>query len=260
MKKFFSWGLASVLALSLFTSSFAASSRSSSSSSSSRSSGSSFGGSSSRSSSGSSFGSSSSSKSSGSTWGSSTKSSGSTSSGSTWGSSKSSSPQSSGSTWGSSSSTKSPSSPKMSSADSALKAKATSTGVSYKSKDEAIATFRKENAVKYNTTFVKEPSIRPTYVPRTTIIGGVNHTVIYDTRYHGYGWYVGPIWYPYSPLQDAAMMSILMANNGYHTSPNGVVYRDNTTVVYHSDGWLVFWVILSIALVGGAFAIYFYRF
>jgi hypothetical protein len=115
--------------------------------------------------------------------------------------------------------------------DTAVQRKAATTGVAYKSKDEAVNAFRKNNADKYPTKFASEPVSRPSYVPKTTIVNGSTHTIIYDRGHGGYGYFIGPVWYPYSPMYDVAMVSMLMANSGPHyhyvSTPSG----GSTTIV-----------------------------
>jgi hypothetical protein len=228
----------------------------------------------SRSSSSSSRSSSSSSRSSGSSsgsWGSSSKStpapSKSSSSSSSWGSSsKPSAPATTtkpSSSWGSSTkapvsattpssssfanSTKSSATPARSSVDSAAYQKAVQNGTAYKSKSEAQTAFVSKNADKYPTRFASEPKARPSYVPTTTVVNGQSHTVVYNSSYGGYGYYgAGGIWYHYSPLSDAIMLSALMSHSGYHYP---VYTGGGTTVV--SNGMSGFGIFMAVLIVLG---------
>lgn len=202
--------------------------------------------SSSKSSSGSSF----SKSSSGSSWGSSSKSSSpsysspsksSGSSGSSWGSSSSSKNSSSSSSptggWGSSDETSSSASsyksgttdnysgkpspaptkiPKRSAVDEAAYAKASKSGTAFTSRTEAITSFQNKYKTTYVNSFTVEPSIRPSHIPSTYLVGGVSYPIVYGSAYHGYGYYIGSTWYAYDVFRDAAMLSILMNNQGYY--------------------------------------------
>jgi hypothetical protein len=141
------------------------------------------------------------------------------------------------------------SAPQKSAVDVAAQRKAISTGTAYKSKAQAIASFKSQNANKYPTKYAVEPTIRPSHIPRTTIVGGSTHVVVYNRGFGGYGYFIGPIWYPYYPLADAAMLGVLMANSGHAYS-----YPVGNTTVYRSDidGWCVLWTIIGIFGVAAA--------
>jgi len=164
---------------------------SSSSSSIRSSSSSSWSSSSSKSSGGLSWGSSSSSAPSKSSWGSSSSSASTpnkSSGGSSWNSSSSSdsTPKPSSSSWGSSS-TPNNKSYGSSSTDRALASKTVMTPKAQRS--DIVNNFKTQNATKYTTTFVTEPTIRPAYVPQVYYVGGMNRTVYYDYNHGGYGYW-----------------------------------------------------------------------
>ena len=54
---------------------------------------------------------------------------------------------------------------------------------------DIVSNFKTQNATKYTTTFVSEPTIRPTYVPQVYYVGGMNRTVYYDYNHGGYGYW-----------------------------------------------------------------------
>ena len=110
----------------------------------------------------------------------------------------------------------------MSSADKALYNRAKQSGTVFKSRDEAAASFKKQYAEEFKTTFAKEPTVRPVYIPQTySDAPGHSATVTYNPRYGGYGYWTGGgpdlgTWIMYDLLSDAAMSQRVYAQKGYH--------------------------------------------
>ena len=110
----------------------------------------------------------------------------------------------------------------MSSADKALYDRAKQSGTVFKSRDEAAASFKKQYAEEFKTTFTKEPPVRPTYIPQTySDTSGHSTTVIYNPKYGGYGYWSGGgpdlgTWMMYDILSDAAMSQRVYAQKGYY--------------------------------------------
>jgi hypothetical protein len=94
-------------------------------------------------------------------------------------------------------------------------------GTTFRTKNEAVQSFRNQYASKYTTTFTTRPSVRPSYIPDYyTISGGPRVHVIYDYGHHGYGYYYGGRWTTYDPFMDALVLSTLMNQNNYYVDPN----------------------------------------
>lgn len=97
--------------------------------------------------------------------------------------------------------------------------RAASQGTAFKTRDEAVARYRADNASKYKTDFATEPATRPSYVPTTTTVNGSNYNVEYNRDRGGYG-YNGPSgWSSYNPLMDVLILSALMDNDNYVVVP-----------------------------------------
>lgn len=180
---------------------------------------------------------------------------GTSSSGSTptksWGSSSSSTPtsstntnKSSGWSWGSSTKTQTPKAVSATgkTVDQAAYKKAVQSGNVYKTKDEALSSYKEKNAAKFKNTFDSEPSSRPTYIPSSTNVGGTSYNVSYNPQFHGYGYY-GPSgsWMMYDTIRDVAMLSMLMDRD------NVVVAAPPTTVV--STGHSFFFYLFTTAVI-----------
>lgn len=141
--------------------------------------------------------------------------------------------------------------------DNALRQKALQSGTAYKTKDDAINSFKSKNADKFPTKFSSEPKTRPDYIPNTYTSGGNTYNVVYNSNFGGYGYYNGlGAWIAYDVMTDALMMNALMARNSYyypgihHTVPSGtVVYNESPRSFF----WGFFWItalILMIFFVG----------
>ncbi len=110
----------------------------------------------------------------------------------------------------------------MSSADKALYDRAKQSGTVFKSREEAAASFKKQYATEFKSTFPKEPPVRPAYIPQTySYPPGHSTTVVYNPRYGGYGYWSGGgpdlgTWMMYDILSDAAMSQRVYAQKGYY--------------------------------------------
>lgn len=60
-----------------------------------------------------------------------------------------------------------------------------------KPKEQYIADFKAQNAVKYPTTFSSPPAQRPSYIPPTTVYNGQSTTIYYNQQAGGYGFLNG---------------------------------------------------------------------
>ena len=138
-----------------------------------------------------------------------------------------------------------------SSTDKVAYEKATKNGTAFKTKEEAISSFKTTHGAKYTSTFPKEPVTRPTYIPQTTNVGGRDYNVSYNQDRGGYG-YMNNLgtFMMFDAMTDAVVMSSLMNNHGYyHGSPyqatHPVVSQQSQNV---SSGWIVFSVILCVVV------------
>ena len=78
------------------------------------------------------------------------------------------------------------------------------------SKSKAEAAYRKNLKTKWNT----EPSVRPSYVPRTYSDGGKNYNVGFNNGGYGY-WGPSNTWVALA-AGSMLMNSTMMANQGYY--------------------------------------------
>lgn len=110
-----------------------------------------------------------------------------------------------------------------------------------------MAEFKAKEAAKYTVPKDREPSVRPTYIPQTTYVGGSSYNIVFQPGY-GYGYYSpAHIWMAYDPVEAMAVASY----SDYARPP----------VVYHS-GWgfwntlgALFLLIFVIALVVGVIGV-----
>jgi hypothetical protein len=117
-----------------------------------------------------------------------------------------------------------------------------------------VKDFQQKHASDYKSSFPREPSTRPDYIPRTTTVGGNNYTVIYDSGHGGYGYYMGNRWTPYNALADAVVLDSLMNRHNYAYGPGyGYGYGGGGYYRQSSGGGvfvgLLFIIILVIAAV-----------
>jgi len=99
--------------------------------------------------------------------------------------------------------------------DFALARKAGQGGARFSSRNEAVQDFQQKYAASYPSSFSREPSFRPSYVPQTTIVGGNTYHIYYDWSQGGYGYWSGPTWMAYNVMRDALMLDTLMSQNNY---------------------------------------------
>ncbi len=150
--------------------------------------------------------------------------------------------------WGSSSTTQ----PRLSTADRNLYQRAKTNGTSFSNRTDAVSNFKSRYAGQYPTSFAREPSSRPSYIPQTTMVGGRNVTIIYNSGYGGYG-YMNPLtnaWIMYDLWSDHVMMDRMMYNQGYYYGASPMGY--GPPVVYHASsivGSIIGGVVLLIVLI-----------
>ncbi|MGA2548149.1 MAG: hypothetical protein ABSF43_16500 [Rectinemataceae bacterium] len=91
-------------------------------------------------------------------------------------------------------------------------------GTLFSSKAEASQAFRSRYAKDYASTFASEPSVRPSYIPSSALIGGRSVNIIYNPALGGYG-YMHPTlgtWVLFDALANAATLDYAMSNRGYY--------------------------------------------
>ncbi len=99
-----------------------------------------------------------------------------------------------------------------------LYATARRNGTLFSTRNEAAQAFQAKNAGRYSSRFASEPSARPAYIPRSTVVDGRTVNVMYNPSLGGYG-YTDPFlgrWVMYNAFTDAAMLGVLMSNQGYY--------------------------------------------
>ncbi|HUX13204.1 MAG TPA: hypothetical protein VMW87_09250 [Spirochaetia bacterium] len=99
-----------------------------------------------------------------------------------------------------------------------LYATARRNGTLFSTRNEAVQAFAAKNAGRYSSRFSSDPAARPAYIPRSTVVDGRTVNVAYNAGLGGYG-YIDPFlghWVMYNALTDAAMMGVLMSNQGYY--------------------------------------------
>lgn len=99
--------------------------------------------------------------------------------------------------------------------DQAVINRARTQGTLFQSRGDAIRAFERDNANKFPSSFPREPSARPDYIPSTTTVDGRDYDVTYDPRHGGYGYTRDGAWVAYSALRDASVLSMLMRRGGY---------------------------------------------
>ena len=117
------------------------------------------------------------------------------------------------------------SSSKGSKADKALYENAKRNGTSYKTRGEASSAFKTKMANQkradgnstYSSKYATQPGSRPGHIPQSCKSGGNTYNISYNTQYGGYGYMgMGGTWMMYDAMADAAMMGMLMRNQGYY--------------------------------------------
>lgn len=108
-------------------------------------------------------------------------------------------------------------SPRMSEADKALKNKvAMQGGPKFKTRADAVSSFRAQHATEYNTHFNVQPSVRPIYIPSTyRISNGAIVNIVYDPFYRGYGYYNQGRWFEYDLFMDMVMLEAVLNQPQY---------------------------------------------
>lgn len=176
------------------------------------------------------------------------RSSSSRSSSSGWSKPSSSKPSSS-SGWGSKTSSNQSTTSKPSVGSSKSKEAVQSSGKTFSSKAEATSQFKKDNAAKYTAKFDKEPSSRPSHIPKSTKVGNHNVNITYNSTYGGYG-YMHPTlgtWMMYDAMTDAVMLSALMNQNHYTVvQPTAAT---PVAVVENSNYWFRIFIVIGVVLV-----------
>lgn len=99
--------------------------------------------------------------------------------------------------------------------DDAVLNRARTQGTVFQSRSDAQRAFERDNASRFPTTFSREPSSRPSYIPQTTTVDGQNYEVRYNPQYGSYGFMRDGSWVTYNALRDVAMLSLLMRQNSY---------------------------------------------
>ncbi len=165
-------------------------------------------------------------------------------------SSISSSSKSSGFSFGNSSAPKTVTSvSKISDVDAAASQKLAISGGSKTTKQQAQESYKQ----KYSSTFEKEPVTRPNYIPNETRVGNTTYHVVYDNRYHGYGYYDSfGRWMLYDAMADAAMASVIMSQpqRTVYVNPGGQTVVTTSHLGY-GMGIFVFFIVLGILVVIG---------
>jgi hypothetical protein len=130
--------------------------------------------------------------------------------------------------------------------------KAQKSGLSFSSKSEALDHFKQSKASTYANKFDKEPTARPSHIPKSTTVDGKSYNVTYNTQYGGYG-YMGPSgsWIMYDTMRDMAMLSMLMHHDPVYVSavPGGAVVHSSGNV-FGIIFTIIALVILGVVVIG----------
>lgn len=130
---------------------------------------------------------------------------------------------------------------------------AVKSGKAFKTRDAAVADFKKTSATKYSSTYPKKPSTRPAHIPEKTTVNGKSYDVTYDQSRGGYGYMGSSGWSAYDTMRDVAMVSMLMNNNGYYVgspyqpaiAPAPAVYHQRSNYTGLIIGMIVLFVVLG---------------
>jgi len=131
-------------------------------------------------------------------------------------------------------------------ADQAAYKAATTNGTAFKTRAEAVETFKKTADTKYPSTFASQPAARPSYIPEKQSIGGKDVTISYNQAGGGYG-YMDPITNLFILYSVASMASNdhqdkLMTQQGYYVGE---------PVPYKSPVLAIFIVFIAVCVVVG---------
>jgi len=91
-------------------------------------------------------------------------------------------------------------------------------GTLFSSRRDAEHAFRKAYGSQYTSSFAIEPSMRPAYIPFSTLVNGRNANIVYNSALGGYG-YFDPFqgrWVLYDALANAATMSLLLSQHSFY--------------------------------------------
>lgn len=135
---------------------------------------------------------------------------------SSWGSSRSSTSSSSSSRSIFSSSSRR-SAPSMPGTTRSMYQRAKMSGTAFSNRDDAVNDFKRKYESRYPTTFTKEPTTRPDYVPSSMRVDGRDVPVAYDSAHRGYGYYNNShVFIPFVIWNDTNRTDSLMRRNGYY--------------------------------------------
>ena len=99
--------------------------------------------------------------------------------------------------------------------------RARTNGTTFQTRQQAEQAFVSRNSSQYPSRYATQPSSRPSHIPQSTRVDGRNVNVTYNAGLGGYG-YLHPTlgtWVLYSAMADAAMLGLLMSNQGYYYGP-----------------------------------------
>ena len=94
-------------------------------------------------------------------------------------------------------------------------------GTAFKSKDDATAAFKKNQAGKYPAKYATKPATRPEHIPATTMVNGRSVNVVWnaDRGCYGYPGSTLGAFIAYDMMSDAIMMNTMMSRNHYLVQP-----------------------------------------
>ena len=128
--------------------------------------------------------------------------------------------------------------------------RARANGTTFQTRQQAEQAFVSRNSSQYPSRYASQPSSRPSHIPQSTRVDGRNVNVTYNAGLGGYG-YLHPTlgtWVLYSAMADAAMLSVLMANNNYYYgAAPGAYYGGRTSGFW--TGLMVIAIILAVFFV-----------
>ena len=128
--------------------------------------------------------------------------------------------------------------------------RARANGTTFRTRQQAEQAFVSRNSSQYPSRYASQPSSRPSHIPQSTRVDGRNVNVTYNAGLGGYG-YLHPTlgtWVLYSAMADAAMLSVLMANNHYYYgAAPGAYYGGRTSGFW--TGLMVIAIILAVFFV-----------
>lgn len=128
-------------------------------------------------------------------------------------------------------------------------------GTVFSSRQEAAQAFRSRFANQYTSRFATRPVSRPSYIPRSTTVGGRTVNIVYNQQRGGYG-YIDPTlghWVFFNALANAATLNLLMANRAYWWGPPPVYYYGG------GPSFFTFAIILFFIFMGVSLLLRFFR-